>query len=114
MKYCVTFILFMLLFSCCRSPHQADQLLDQAGKLVYSDPEQALKLLDSVSPSSLKRSSRYQLYLLKIHAAYEANQDISKYPPLYNTARYFQQQGDSAKASRAYLFTGIMDSKIGY
>ena len=34
---------------------------------------------------------------LKVHAAYEAYQDISVYPPLSNTARYFQQQGDSTK-----------------
>ena len=114
MKSCLFIFIFASLWGSCRNRYPSERMLNQAAQLIYSSPQQALKLLDSISPKILKRNARHNLYLLKVHAAYEAYQDISVYPPLSNTARYFQQQGDSTKAGWAYLFTGIMDSKNGY
>lgn len=114
MKSCLFILILAGLLGSCRNQYPSEGILNQAAPLIYSSPEQALKLLDSISPKTLKRNARHHLYLLKIHAAYEANQDISEYPPLSNTARYFQQQGDSTQAGWAYLFTGIMDYKNGY
>lgn len=114
MKSCLFIFIFASLWGSCRNRYPSERMLNQAAQLIYSSPQQALKLLDSISQKILKRNARHNLYLLKVHAAYEAYQDISVYPPLSNTARYFQQQGDSTKAGWAYLFTGIMDSKNGY
>ena len=111
MKSCLFIFIFASLWGSYRNRYPSERMLNQAAQLIYSSPQQALKLLDSISQKILKRNARHNLYLLKVHAAYEAYQDISVYPPLSNTARYFQQQGDSTKAGWAYLFTGIMDRK---
>ena len=103
MKSCLFILILAGLLGSCRNQYPSEGILNQAAPLIYSSPEQAMKLLDSISPKTLKRNARHHLYLLKIHAAYEANQDISEYPPLSNTARYFQQQGDSTQAGWAYL-----------
>ena len=102
MKSCLFIFIFASLWGSCRNRYPSERMLNQAAQLIYSSPQQALKLLDSISQKILKRNARHNLYLLKVHAAYEAYQDISVYPPLSNTARYFQQQFDSTKAGWAY------------
>ena len=68
MKSCLFIFIFASLWGSCRNRHPSERMLNQAAQLIYSSPQQALKLLDSISQKILKRNARHNLYLLKVHA----------------------------------------------
>ncbi len=108
-KCCYGLLLALFLFAC---EGREMFCLRQAEELAESNPELALKHLDSVkSPTGLGKDNLLNYYFLKWHATFMRDGRLDDFFPSEEAARYWEKQGDAYRAAYVWLYNGIMTGR---
>lgn len=102
----ITILLIFGVFSCTSINKD---LLEQAEYLIESDPDAALKCLDSIENNihlNLKQTASYQL--LKWHGTFLRDGDLEAFIPIMKLAEYWQKQENKRKTAYSYFYNGVI------
>ena len=108
-KCCYGLLLALFLYAC---EGREMFCLRQAEELAESNPELALKHLDSVkSPAAFGKNNLLNYYFLKCHATFMRDGRLDDFFPSEEAARYWEKQGDAYRAAYVWLYNGIMTGR---
>ena len=106
--YAITFIFFLTgLFSCQEKASIATYQLTQAHKLLYTHPEQAYLLLDSIEyPENLNAQQNARWCMMMGQIADTLHTDLPYSHQLERAAHYYQHKGSANEQARILLYLG--------
>ena len=106
--YAITFIFFLTgLFSCQKKASIATYQLTQAHKLLYTHPEQAYLLLDSIEyPENLNAQQNARWCMMMGQIADTLHTDLPYSHQLERAAHYYQHKGSANEQARILLYLG--------
>jgi tetratricopeptide (TPR) repeat protein len=115
MKKRTTYILLsiftiFLLFAC-NPQREASDLLRQARKIIDTQPDEALRLIDSIfSPERSLSSRDYMSYLIaRVQARYKNHLPIDNDTLIFNAKRYFTKHNtDPQQTALAHFYSGVV------
>lgn len=107
-KICLLFVAVILLFAMNSCQHRYPVSLVEADSLVYSDPKEALRMLDSISLrlDTTEKADVMYLRLLNMTAKDKLYMPFGTLDGVQSLVKYFEEEGDKHLLPRAYYMLG--------
>lgn len=111
----LSMFLLLFLFSCKeREDKVSKDLLVQAQSKMYTKPDSALLLLDSIkSPKKMSKDSYMQYIVALVQAKYKMYKDIKSDTLIFEAMKYFKENNDPKQAALAIFYSGTIHRERG-
>ena len=102
----LTISVLVAMGSCHFIPDTKDLLLQRAERLMGTQPDSALRLLESISESALKEEALARYYLLLTQARDNNYMDLTTDSSIIYSVHYFKEKGDWAQYGKSMYYYG--------